>query len=141
MKIFANRAAFARIFGGAVISQALLSVINLLAGLILIRRAPQAQYGYYVLIAAAAPLLTQLQNQLISPALTSRITIAGDVERKSYMGSLVREQRQLLAIVAAISLLVCCVVWFSGTLPPATATILVVGVLAAIATQYREFFR
>ena len=37
MKLFSNRIEFARIFGGAVISQALLSVINLSVGLILIR--------------------------------------------------------------------------------------------------------
>jgi O-antigen/teichoic acid export membrane protein len=141
MKLFANRLAFARIFGGAVISQALLSVINLLTGLILIRRAPQAQYGYYVLIAAGAPLLTQLQNQLISPLLTTRVTNSGDEERRNYLGGLIREQRHLLAIVAVVGLLVCCVVWFGGVLPPETAAILIAGVLAALATQFREFFR
>src|SRR5580698_3033182 len=140
MKIFANRAAFARIFGGAVISQALLSVINLLAGLILIRRAPQAQYGYYVLIAAGAPLLTQLQNQLISPLLTTRITTASDQDRKSYLGALIREQRHLLAIIAAIALVGCCVVWYGGALPATTTGILVAGVLAALAMQFRELF-
>jgi O-antigen/teichoic acid export membrane protein len=141
VKLIANRVAFARIFGGAVISQALLSVINLLSGLILIRRAPQAQYGYYVLIAAGAPLLTQLQNQLISPLLVTRITTAGDQERRNYIGGLVREQRQLLAIVAAISLVGCFFVWLSGTLRPATTVILFAGVAAALATQFREFFR
>lgn len=141
MKLFANRVAFARVFGGAVVSQALLSVINLLTGLILIRRAPQAQYGYYVLIAAGAPLLTQLQNQLISPLLTTRITTAGDVERRNYLGGLIREQRHLLAIVAAASLIGCCLVWFGGALRPQTAAILVAGVIAAVATQFREFFR
>lgn len=141
MKLFANRAAFARVFGGAVISQALLSIINLLAGLILIRRAPQAQYGYFVLIAAGAPLLTQLQNQLISPLLTTRVTNAGDEERKNYLGGLIREQRQLLAIVAAASLIGCCLVWLGGALRPQIAMILVAGVIAAVATQFREFFR
>jgi len=141
MKLFANRVAFARIFGGAVISQALLSVINLLTGLILIRRAPQAEYGYYVLIAGAAPLLAQLQNQLVVPLLTSRVTIAADEERKNYVGGLIREQRRLLAIVAVTGLIVCCLVWFGGALPAQTATILVVGVMAAVATLFREFFR
>jgi O-antigen/teichoic acid export membrane protein len=141
MKLFANRTAFARVFGGAVISQALLSVINLLTGLILIRRAPQAQYGYYVLIASGAPLLTQLQNQLISPLLTTRVTHAADEERRNYVGGLIREQRYLLAIVAALGVIGSCLVWFGGVLPPQTAVILVAGVLAALATQFREFFR
>jgi O-antigen/teichoic acid export membrane protein len=131
----------ARVLGGAVISQALLSVINLLAGLILIRRAPQAQYGYYVLIAAAAPLLTQLQNQLISPLLTTRIVTAEEGERKNYIGGLIHEQRQLLAIVAVVGVVGSCLVWFGNALPRQTVWILVAGVIAAVATQFREFFR
>lgn len=141
MKLFANRVASARIFGGAVISQALLSIINLLTGLILIRRAPQAQYGYYVLIVAAAPLLVQLQNSLIAPLLTSRVTIAGDEERRNYVGGLLREQRQLLAIVAAASLVVWCLAWLGGALRPETAAIIFAGVIAAVASLFRDFIR
>jgi O-antigen/teichoic acid export membrane protein len=141
MKLFANRAAFARIFGGAVISQALLSVINLLIGLILIRRASQAQYGYYVLIAAAAPMLVQLQNALVAPLLTSRVTTAADEERRNYVGGLLREQRQLLAIVATASLIVCYLVWLSGGVQPATAVILLAGVIAAMGSLFRDFMR
>lgn len=141
MKLFANRVAFARIFGGAVISQALLSVINLLTGLILIRGASQAQYGYYVLIAAAAPLLVQLQNQLIAPHLTTRVTIAGDQERHGYIGGLLRDQRRLLAVVAAASLLVCALVWFGDGIRPELAAILIAGVLAAAGSLFRDFLR
>jgi O-antigen/teichoic acid export membrane protein len=141
MKLLANRAGFARIFGGAVISQALLSVINLLTALILIRRVPQAQYGYYVLIAAGAPLLAQLQNQLVQPLLTSRINIAGAGDRKSYVGGLVREQRWLVAIFAAVGLFACGLLWVSGLVQPHTAAIITMGVIAALATLFREFFR
>lgn len=141
MKLLANRVAFARIFGGAVISQALLSAINLLTGLILIRRASQAQYGYYVLIAAAAPLLVQLQNALIAPLLTSNVNTAGDAERKNYVGGLLREQRKLLAIVCASGLLVCCLVWLGGGVRPETALVLFAGVIAAMTALYRDFMR
>jgi O-antigen/teichoic acid export membrane protein len=141
MKLFANQAGFARILGGAVISQALLSVINLLTGLILIRRTTQAQYGSYVLIAVAAPLLAQLQNQLISPLLTSHVNVAGDEARKDYIGGLLREQRQLVAIVAAVSLIGCCLVWIGAGLRTQTALILIAGVLATVGTMFREFIR
>jgi O-antigen/teichoic acid export membrane protein len=141
MKLFANKVAFARVFGGAVISQALLSIINLLTGLILIRRASQTQYGYFVLIAGAAPLLVQLQNQLISPLLTSRVTAAGDEERKNYVGGLLREQRQLRAIVAVASLAVCCLVWFADVVRSETAVILFAGVIASVAALFRDFLR
>jgi O-antigen/teichoic acid export membrane protein len=141
MKFFTNRVALARVFGGAVISQGLLSVINLLTGLILIRRTTQAQYGYFVLIAGAAPLLVQLQNQLISPLLTSRVTSASDTERKNYVGGLLREQRLLRLIVAVASLTVCCVLWLSGAVESATAVILFAGVIAAVAALFRDFLR
>jgi O-antigen/teichoic acid export membrane protein len=141
VKLFANRLDFARVFGGAVISQALLSVINLLTGLILIRRAPQAQYGYYVLVAAAAPLLAQLQNQLVSPFLTSQVTVASQEERKNHVGALVREQRLIMAIAAVAGLIGSCIVWLGGWLRPETGSILIVGVIAALATLFREFFR
>jgi O-antigen/teichoic acid export membrane protein len=141
MKLLANRAAFARMFGGAVLSQGLLSIINLLSGLILIRRAPQAQYGYYVLVVAAAPLLAQLENQLVTPLLTSRINIASPDDRTSYIGALIREQRQLLVIVTIIALIGSCIVWAGARLPLATAAILFAGVLAALATLFREFQR
>jgi O-antigen/teichoic acid export membrane protein len=141
MKLLTERLAFARIFGGAVISQALLSAINLLAGLILIRRAPTAQYGYYVLIAGGAPLLAQLQNQLVAPLLTARVTNATDEDRKSHVGGLIREQRRLLTLVAAVGMLVCFVVWFGGAIDHHTGAILVAGVIAAVATTFREFYR
>jgi O-antigen/teichoic acid export membrane protein len=141
MKLFANRVAFARIFGGAVISQALLSVINLLTGLILIRGASPAQYAYYVLIAAAGPLLVQLQNNLVAPHLTSRVTGVGDEERRSYIGGLLREQRRLVAMITVAGLLVCGLLWLGGGVQPEAGVILIAGVIAAAGTLFRDFVR
>jgi len=133
--------AFARIFGGGVMSQALLSIINLLTGLILIRRASQAQYGSFVLISGAAPLVVQLQNQLIAPLLTKRVTAAPDSERKSYVGGLLREQRYLQAMVAAAGLLICAAVWLAGGELRTTALIFLAGAIAAVAALFRDFLR
>jgi O-antigen/teichoic acid export membrane protein len=141
MKLFANRVAFARILGGGVISQGLLSAINLLIGLILIRGTSPAQYAYYVLIATAAPLLVQLQNNLIVPHLTSRVTGAGDEERRSYIGGLLREQRQVAVIVAIAAVLICSLVWLAGGVRPEAGVILLAGVLAAMGTLFRDFVR
>ena len=139
MRFLFKRLAFAQLFGGAVVSQGLLSVINLLTGLILIRRVAQNQYGYYVLIVAAAPLLAQLQNQLVSPLLVRHITHSDDAQRKRFVGGLFREERYVIAIVAALSLAGACLVWAGDALPGRTAVILFAGVLAALATLYREF--
>jgi O-antigen/teichoic acid export membrane protein len=141
MKLFANRLAFARIFGGGVISQGLLSAINLLIGLILIRGTAPTQYAYYVLISTAAPLLVQLQNNLIAPHLTTRVTMASDAERKSYMGGLLHEQRRVALLVAVVALLICGLVWLGGGVRPAEGLILLAGVLAAMGTLFRDFVR
>jgi O-antigen/teichoic acid export membrane protein len=141
MKLFGNRVALARIFGGAVISQGLLSAINLLTGLILIRGAPPAQYAYYVLIASAAPLLVQLQNNLIAPSLTSHVNIAPDAQRKSYIGGLLHQQGQLMTAVVLAAVLVCVVIWFGTGVPAAVGIILIAGVLAAMGTLFRDSVR
>jgi len=140
-KLISARAAFARNLGGAVISQGLLSVINLSIGLILIRRVSHAQYGYYVLIAATAPLLVQFQNSLIAPLLTSRVTTASDDERKDYVGGLMREQRRLLAIVTTVGLLGCLLIWLGGRVPTETLIVLLAGVVASIGALFRDFMR
>ena len=141
MKLFANRVALARIFGGAVISQGLLSAINLLIGLILIRGAPPAQYAYYVLIASAAPLLVQLQNNLIAPNLNSHVNVAGDAERKSYIGGLLHQQGRLMTLVVVVAVLACGLVCWVAGVRPALGFILLAGVLAAMGTLFRDSVR
>jgi O-antigen/teichoic acid export membrane protein len=141
LKFLAQRAGFARIFGGSVLSQGLLSATNLLAGLILVRRAPQAQYGYYVLIMSAVPLLAQLQSSFINPILQSEVTIAAVDQRRNFVGGLLREQRLLMLVVAVASLLICAIAWACGALNTAAAVIFALGVLAAVAWLFREFFR
>ena len=141
LSFLAKRGGFARIFGGSVLSQGLLSATNLLAGLILVRRAPQAQYGYYVLIMSAVPLLAQLQSSFINPILQSQVIVAGVDQRRNFIGGLLREQRVLMLVVAAASLLFCIIAWASSALTSAHAVIFVLGVLAAVAWLFREFFR
>jgi O-antigen/teichoic acid export membrane protein len=141
MKLFANRVALARIFGGAVISQGLLSAINLLIGLILIRGAPPAQYAYYVLIASAAPLLVQLQNNLIAPNLNSHVNVAGDAQRKSYIGGLLHQQGKLMTLVVVVAVLACGLVCWVAGVRPALGFILLAGVLAAMGTLFRDSVR
>src|ERR1700744_1114889 len=132
MPLFTDRLAFARIFGGGVISHGLLSAVNLLIGLILIRGAPPTQYAYYVLIASAAPLLVQLQNNLIAPNLTSHVNIAGDAERKSYIGGLLHQQGRLMTLVVVVAVLACGLgCWVAGV-RPALGLILLAAVLSAM---------
>jgi O-antigen/teichoic acid export membrane protein len=138
LNILSKRAHFARIFGGSILSQILLSATNFAVGIILVRRVPQAQYGYYVLINSAVPLLAQLQAAFITPSLQSRVTIAGPEARREFVGGLLREQRLLLVAVAVTSLVICALAWGAGALQTQTAVIFVLGSMAAVASLFRD---
>lgn len=140
-RLLAKRTGFARIFGSSILSQALLSATNLAAGLLLVRRASEDQYGYYVLINSAVPLLAQLQSSFITPVLPNRITVATEPDRKDFVGALLREQRLLLAIIAAISLVLCGFGWVAKLIRSEAALIFCLAVVAAVAWLFREFFR
>ena len=79
MSVIGRRGGLARLFAGAVVNQALLSLTSFVAGLLMIRRTNDTQYGYYVLITAAVPLLSQLQGAFIFPAMANRITPCSSV--------------------------------------------------------------
>jgi O-antigen/teichoic acid export membrane protein len=138
LNILSKRAHFARIFGGSILSQILLSATNFAVGIILVRRVPQAQYGYYVLINSAVPLLAQLQGAFITPSLQSRVTIAGPEARREFVGGLLREQRLLLVAVAVASLVICALAWGAGALQTQTVVIFALGSMAAVAWLFRD---
>jgi O-antigen/teichoic acid export membrane protein len=138
LNFLSKRASFARIFGGSILSQILLSVTNFLVGIILVRRAPQAQYGYYVLINSAVPLLALLQGAFITPSLQSRVTIAGAAERREFVGGLLREQRLLLVVVGVTSLVMCALALGAGALQSEAMVIAALGSIAAVAWLFRD---
>jgi O-antigen/teichoic acid export membrane protein len=138
LQALAKRARFARILGGSILSQILLSATNFAVGIILVRGAPQVQYGYYVLINSAVPLLAQLQGAFITPNLQVRVTIAGVEERRAFVGGLLREQRLLLMVIGLISLVVCALAGGVGALGHEALLIAVLGSIATVATLFRE---
>ena len=132
---------FVRMFGSAVIMQAVVSITSLLVGLILIRRSSDAQYGYYVLTVNVIMLLTALQSSFIQPQMVVRLTGATPQERADIVGGLYRDQRRLwpvfgvCAIVAALDALT------TNLLPPGAGWVAVAAAIAVFAALYREFFR
>jgi O-antigen/teichoic acid export membrane protein len=128
-------------FGSAVATQAMLSAANLLVGLILIRRTPEAQYGYYVLVGNAVALLTGLQGSFIQPAMVTRMTGLDSAGRRDLIGGLFREQRQLLPLFALLATSVTALLWISGRLPAGTGILMLAAGIAIAAALFREFFR
>src|SRR6476646_8092703 len=76
LRALLSRARLVRMFGMGVTMQALLSGANLIVGLILIRRASDLQYSYYILATGALLLATSLQASFMQPYLVTQITRA-----------------------------------------------------------------
>lgn len=130
-----------RLFGSAVLTQALLSATSLVVGLILLRRTTDLQYGYYVLMQNAVLLMTILQNSFIQPQLVTRMSKDNTAARADAVGGLYRDQRRLLPFVAGVILVLTAVLWGIGKLETPTAAVMLATGAAVVATLYREFFR
>jgi O-antigen/teichoic acid export membrane protein len=126
---------------GGVAVQAILSAANFIVGLLLIRRSPDAEYGYYVLIATAVLLATTLQGAFIQPAMILRLTRADRDERANLVGSLMRDQNRLIPYVIALTVVLAIVLKVAGELSGSLAAILLGGTAAVVAALRREFFR
>lgn len=136
-----QRSGFVRMFGSAVITQAMLSAANLVVGLILIRRTPETQYGYYVLVVNAVSLLSGLQNAFIQPAMVARMTPLDSTGRSNLIGGLFREQRQLVPLFALLASGVTVLLWTSGRLHAGTGILVLAAIIAIATALFREFFR
>ena len=125
----------------AVIVQALLSAGSLGVGLILIRNASDAQYGYYVLVLNALILVTALQNQFIQAPMVHRMTRLDAQGRADLIGGLFREQRQLVPILGAATVAITLALRMTDVLDGRATLLVLAATAAAVATLYREFFR
>lgn len=125
----------------SMLSQALLSAGNFAVGLLLIRRTPHAQYGYYVLIITGVQLLAQAQLAFIQPSLVRCLATADLGARRDFIGGAYREQRRRLLAFAAIASFVVTILWYVQVLDQSTAVLVFAAIFAALATLYREYFR
>jgi O-antigen/teichoic acid export membrane protein len=132
---------FVHMITSAMLGQALLSAANFMVGLLLIRRTPHTQYGYYVLIITGVQLLSQLQIAFIQPSLVRSIASADCEARRDFVGGAYREQRRRMFILASTAAFVLLVLWYSGIVERSTAIIVFAAIFAALATMYREYFR
>jgi len=137
----ARHGAFVRMFGSAIVVQALLSATNFIVGLILIRRTTNVDYGYYVLVTATALLVTGLQNAYIQPPLVIRMTPATREQRAELIGGIWRGQRRILAIVAGLAALLVVLLGASGMVTTDLALLGLSSVFALSAALFRDFFR
>jgi O-antigen/teichoic acid export membrane protein len=133
--------AFAQLFGSAVIVQVILSVGNLVVGLILIRNTTNTEYGAYVLVLTAVLLFTQLQSGIIQPEMLLRLTRGDTTDRATLIGGLYRALRRGMFVGSAVAIAAVFALGAAGLLAHATALLAGTGVLAVATTLLREFFR
>lgn len=133
--------AFARLFGSAVVSQALLSAASFAIGLVLIRRSSDLQYGYFILASNAILLLVSLQNAFFAPPLAARMNQLDAAGRSALVGGLYREQRRIVWLAGGLVAAVALGLWYTHVLDQHNGPLLLVTVFAALAVLHREYFR
>jgi hypothetical protein len=132
----------ARLFGTAIVMQAVLSAASLVVGLILIRRTSAVQYGYYVLISNAVLLLNAMQNAFIQPQMVMRLAgLEQQSDREDLIGGLYRDQRRLWPVLAATAVVGAIALRLVGLLSSPLLLIVLAATAAIVAAMYREFFR
>ncbi|NYE26400.1 lipopolysaccharide biosynthesis protein [Pigmentiphaga litoralis] len=130
-----------KLFGSSIIDQAMLSAANFVVGLILIRYTPEAQYGYYVLAFNAMMLATTLQGTFVGTPLVIHLPQLSNDERRSWIGSLLRDQIRWGAIGSVVTIAFAAVAWSMGWLDREAGPVLLAGLALIACALYREYFR
>jgi len=141
LRALLSRARLVRMFGMGVTMQALLSGANLIVGLILIRRASDLQYSYYILATGALLLATSLQASFMQPYLVTQITRAELPARRELVGSVLRASRRWALWLCAVALVVTAGAGLLRYLNTEQALLISVSLVAAVLALGREFFR
>lgn len=131
----------ARLFGSSIADQAMLSAANFGVGLILIRYAAEAQYGYYILAFNTMMLLTTLQGTFIGTPMVIRLPGLDQAARRQWMGSLLRDQKWLGAAGGALALVVALAGWAMGLFDGESTLVVVAATGLVLAALYREYLR
>ncbi|KCB44327.1 polysaccharide biosynthesis protein [Bordetella hinzii 5132] len=131
----------ARLFGSSIADQAMLSAANFAVGLILIRYAAEAQYGYYILAFNTMMLLTTLQGTFIGTPMVIRLPGLDGPQRRQWMGSLLRDQKRLGLRGGLLALAVILGGWAAGLFDGESAAVAAAAVGLVLAALYREYLR
>ncbi len=127
--------------GIASIDQALLSGLNFLISIVLIKTVSKPEYGYYSIFFSIILFMGSIQNAVINtPLAVLLITKKGDEKRK-YVGSLFFGQYLLLFPLAFIGIIGGIITFYFNLLESSLSAIIVAISLASIGILCREFLR
>jgi O-antigen/teichoic acid export membrane protein len=124
----------------AIFDQALLSCVNFLVAIILIKNVSKSEYGYYSIAFAISLFLVSIQNAVVTTPLTVLLVSKKDNDRQNYVRALCWGQFIVLLPAVGVGLCVICVMWFFGfdVIKTAIAGCLC---LASIGIMLQEFLR
>ncbi|WP_210772322.1 lipopolysaccharide biosynthesis protein [Panacagrimonas perspica] len=131
----------ARIFGGGVMAQAMLSAANFVVSLLLLRFAGAEQYGYFVLVQVSIALLTTAQGAWVNGPLSVLAPRRPDADRDRMVALIRRDQRRYVAILAAVVLTVPLGGFAAGLWSAAMAGLIAAGAVSGALVLLRELSR
>ena len=108
---------------------------------LLIREAPSAEYGYYVLAITTILVLSTVQNAFLQAPLVLALTRSTADEQRALLAGTIRLHRRMLAVAATVAVVLAGVILIFGELPRHEGLIISAGIAAVLATLFREFFR
>lgn len=131
----------ARIFGGGVVAQAMLSAANFVVSLLLLRFAGAEQYGYFVLVQVTIALLVTVQGAWINGPLSVIAPRRGDIERDRMVELIYCDQRRYILMLAAVVLTVPLGGYLAGLWSGPIAGLIAAGTLSGASVLLRELSR
>lgn len=128
-------------FGAGVVDQVVLSGANFLAGLLMIRRTTDVDYGQFVLAQSAILLLVSVQASWLTGILAIIVPKKTPSERTHAIGTMRVSQAKFLRRIALALLLATAAAWLVGIIKPVIALVTAGIMLASWAALQREYLR
>ena len=127
--------------GIASIDQAILSGLNFLIAIVLIKTVSKPEYGYYSIFFSIILFIGSIQNAIINAPLAVLLITKKVDEKRKYVGSLFFGQNLLLFPLAFIGIIGGIITLYFNLLESSVSAIIVAISLASIGILCREFLR
>jgi O-antigen/teichoic acid export membrane protein len=130
-----------QVFGTAIVDQVVLSGANFVIGILLIRNAPDADYGLFVLVQSTVLLLITAQSAWLTSPLAILAPKRAAAVRHEMVGAVGAAQRRFLGRAAIAAFCIPAIGYVAKIWSAPNALIIAAGVLVAWTTLRREYLR
>jgi len=127
--------------GIASIDQAILSALNFLISVVLIKIVSKPEYGYYSIFFSIILFMASIQTAVINTPLAILLITKNGEEKKRYVGSLFYGQNLFLIPLAIVGIIGGIIAWYFNILEPSLSAIIAAISIAFIGILCREYLR